>query len=184
MKYIFLWIIARWSFPCFVPFELFVCDCLIMWQVVVSVPDGKHDTFPCFLPLLLSSLSIISHYKLWISVAPSIHTIIKTYCLLDLPLLTLFSTANEPVFIAKFICLAAVPQIIVEHKISHGWWEWRKEGVGMNNFPVSHFYPERIQSWDRFLKLDVMCVIAFETDRLVCHMCHTRILFSLMWSTC
>lgn len=61
---------------------------------------------------------------------------------MDLPLLTLFGAANEPVLAAKFICPAAIPQIIVERKTSHGWPGWRGKSAEMNNFHFFHFHPE------------------------------------------
>lgn len=56
---------------------------------------------------------------------------------LDSPVLTLFSSASEPVLVARFICLAAIPRIIVGHKTSHGWRVGGGEDVQMNNF---HFF--------------------------------------------
>lgn len=48
---------------------------------------------------------------------------------MDLPLLA----ANEPGLAAKFVCLAAVPQIIVGRGTSHGWPGWRGKSGEMNH---------------------------------------------------
>lgn len=81
---------------------------------------------------------------------------------LDLPLLALFSAANEPVLAAKFICLAATPQIIVGHKTGHWWMGWMggwrgRVLRGIISFYFSQFHPEKIKCRDRLLKLNVTC---------------------------
>lgn len=80
----------------------------------------------------------------------------------------------SPVLIAKFMCLAAVPHIIVGRKTSHGWRGRRGKGVEMNFF---HFHPERMQFRDALSKLDAtcVCVIAFDTDRPACHTSETAV---------
>lgn len=100
--HVFIYLLLMYDWPIYVAGDSFSTRWKT-WYISLLFHSIHHFTFRTRSVSLPLCRSIHSHHN-------------KDGLSLDLPLLALFSAANEPVLVARFMCLAAIPQIIVGRK--------------------------------------------------------------------